>query len=75
LSKEDSLKEREGSSDESKEKDSVEDAPGKYPRGILIYHKTKKGPKKVVKWKQEKDLEIIKYFEMDETERGRYNCE
>jgi hypothetical protein len=73
LSKEDSVKERAGSSDEAKEKDSTEDEPGKYPRGVLIYHKTKKGAKKVVRWKQEKDLEVIKYFELDETERGKYN--
>jgi hypothetical protein len=73
LSKDDILKERDGSFDEAKDKDSREDAPGKYPRGVLIYHKTKKGPKKVVRWKQEKDLEVIKYFELDETERGKYN--
>jgi hypothetical protein len=73
LSKEDSVNERDGSSDEAEEKESTEDAPRKYPRGVLIYHKTKKGAKKVVRWKQEKDLEIIKYFELDETERGKYN--
>lgn len=75
LSKEDSVKEQDGSVDEAKEKDSLEDAPKKYPRGVLIYHKTKKVSKKVVRWKQEKDLENIKYFELDETERGKYNSE
>jgi hypothetical protein len=75
LSKEESLKEKDGYPDEGKEKDSTEDAPGKYPKGVLIYHKTKKGPKKVVRWKQEKDLETIKYFELDETERGKYNSD
>jgi len=70
-SKEDGSKDRDGSPEEGKEKKSSEDAPGKYPRGVLIYHKSKKGPKKVVRWKQEKDLETIKYFELDETERGK----
>ncbi|XP_021939926.1 serine/threonine-protein phosphatase 1 regulatory subunit 10-like isoform X3 [Zootermopsis nevadensis] len=69
LSKDDSPKEDDGYYDEGKGKDSTENAPGKYPKGVLIYHKTKKGPKKVVRWKQEKDLETIKYFELDETER------
>jgi hypothetical protein len=71
-SKDESLKEKDGSPDEIKEKDSREDAPGKYPRGVLIYHKARKGPKKIVRWKQEKDLETIKYFELDETERGKW---
>jgi hypothetical protein len=71
FSKEESSTEKDGSSDESKGKDSSKDAPRKYPRGVLIYHKTKKGTKKVVRWKQEKDLETIKYFELDETERGK----
>jgi hypothetical protein len=73
LSKEESSKEKDGSSKDAKGKDSSEDAPGKYPRGVLIYHKTKKGPKKSVRWKQEKDLETIKYFELDETERGKHS--
>jgi hypothetical protein len=72
LSKEESSKEKDGSPDEARGQDSSEDAPAKYPRGVLIYHKTKKGPKKVVRWKQEKDLETIKYFELDETERGKH---
>lgn len=71
LSKEESSKDKDSSPEEGKEKKSSEDAPGKYPRGVLIYHKSKKGPKKVVRWKQEKDLETIKYFELDETERGK----
>jgi len=71
LSKEESSTDKDGSPEEGKEKKSSEDAPGKYPRGVLIYHKSKKGPKKVVRWKQEKDLETIKYFELDETERGK----
>jgi hypothetical protein len=71
LSKEESSKDKDGSPEETKGKHSPEDAPGKYPRGVLIYHKSKKGPKKVVRWKQEKDLETIKYFELDETERGK----
>jgi hypothetical protein len=75
LSKEESLNEKDGYPDETKEKGSTEDAPGKYPKGVLIYHKTKKGPKKIVRWKQEKDLETIKYFELDETERGKYNSD
>lgn len=75
LSKDDSPKEDDGYYDEGKGKDSTENAPGKYPKGVLIYHKTKKGPKKVVRWKQEKDLETIKYFELDETERGKYKSD
>lgn len=71
LSKEESSQDKEGSPEEGKGKQSSEDAPGKYPKGVLIYHKSKKGPKKVVRWKQEKDLETIKYFELDETERGK----
>lgn len=71
LSKEESSRDKDGSPEEGREKKSSEDAPGKYPRGVLIYHKSKKGPKKVVRWKQEKDLETIKYFELDETERGK----
>ena len=71
LSKEENSKDKDGSPEEGKEKKSSEDAPGKYPKGVLIYHKSKKGPKKVVRWKQEKDLETIKYFELDETERGK----
>ncbi|PSN43441.1 hypothetical protein C0J52_02645 [Blattella germanica] len=68
LSKEDSPVENEITSDDTKE-NGPEEAPGKYPRGVLIYHKLRKGPKKSVRWKAEKDLETIKYFELDETER------
>lgn len=39
-----------------------------YPNGVLVY-KTRKGPKKSVKWKEEPDLITIKLFELDETER------
>ncbi|XP_069697573.1 serine/threonine-protein phosphatase 1 regulatory subunit 10 isoform X2 [Periplaneta americana] len=67
-SKDDSTNEKEGS-DDAKENDSTDEMAGRYPRGVLIYHKTKKGPKKMVRWKPEKDLETIKYFELDETER------
>lgn len=37
-------------------------------RGVLVYHK-RKGPKKSVKWRGDSELEEVKYFELDETER------
>ncbi|XP_067001508.2 serine/threonine-protein phosphatase 1 regulatory subunit 10 isoform X1 [Anabrus simplex] len=53
----------------SPKRESTEDKSQRYPGGVLIYHKLRKGPKKTVRWKPEKDLEVIKYFELDETER------
>ncbi|KAJ9595970.1 hypothetical protein L9F63_012863, partial [Diploptera punctata] len=64
-SNDDSSKEEENSNKEA----SGDETAGKFPRGVLIYHKTRKGPKKVVRWKQEKELETIRFFELDETER------
>lgn len=41
----------------------------KFMKGVLIYHKLRRGPKKSVRWKTD-NLEDIRYFELDETERG-----
>lgn len=38
------------------------------PPGVLTIHR-KKGPKKQLKWKTAEELEEIRYFELDETER------
>lgn len=56
------------STDET-QSDSQEEQCVRLPKGVLIYHKTRKGPKKNVRWKAEKDLEDIRFFELDETER------
>ncbi|KAK9888443.1 hypothetical protein WA026_000691 [Henosepilachna vigintioctopunctata] len=37
-------------------------------KGVLVYLK-RKGPKRSVRWKEERDLVEVKYFELDETER------
>lgn len=37
-------------------------------KGALVYFK-KKGPKRSIQWKDDKDLVDIRYFELDETER------
>ena len=60
----------ESDSEESKQTGDGEDTPISklFPNGVLL-HKTKKGPKKSVKWKEESDLITVKYFELDETER------
>ncbi|XP_049788424.1 serine/threonine-protein phosphatase 1 regulatory subunit 10-like [Schistocerca cancellata] len=56
------------STDET-QSDSLEEHCVRLPKGVLIYHKTRKGPKKNVRWKAEKDLEDVRFFELDETER------
>ncbi|XP_063223348.1 serine/threonine-protein phosphatase 1 regulatory subunit 10-like isoform X2 [Bacillus rossius redtenbacheri] len=38
-------------------------------KGVLVYHKVHKGPKKSVHWKPEKELIDVQFFELDETER------
>ncbi|XP_055639025.1 serine-rich adhesin for platelets [Toxorhynchites rutilus septentrionalis] len=38
------------------------------PPGVLVIHR-RKGPKKQLKWKTQDDLEEIRYFELDVTER------
>ncbi|KAL3281396.1 hypothetical protein HHI36_004605 [Cryptolaemus montrouzieri] len=37
-------------------------------KGVLVYLK-RKGPKRSLRWKDEKDLVEVRYFELDETER------
>lgn len=46
------------------------DESGTLVKGVLVHFKSRRGPKKSVCWKEEKELEDIRYFEMDETERG-----
>jgi protein phosphatase 1 regulatory subunit 10 len=63
----------ESDSDESKQTSSGDGEDSKpicklFPNGVLV-HKARRGPKKSVKWKEEKDLITIKLFELDETER------
>lgn len=53
------------SPEETKE---VSIGPKYYPNGVLL-HKSKKGPKKSVKWKVDAELTAIRTFELDETER------
>ncbi|KAL1123915.1 hypothetical protein AAG570_001685, partial [Ranatra chinensis] len=50
-------------------KKNVEREKNRLARGILVYVKKRKGPKKSVQWKPDKDLEATRYFELDETER------
>ncbi|XP_058451837.1 serine-rich adhesin for platelets [Malaya genurostris] len=38
------------------------------PPGVLVIHR-RKGPKKQLKWRAQEDLEEIRYFELDVTER------
>lgn len=38
------------------------------PPGVLVIHR-RKGPKKQLKWKAQEDLEEVRYFELDVTER------
>lgn len=38
------------------------------PPGVLVIHR-RKGPKKQLKWKAQDDLEEVRYFELDVTER------
>lgn len=38
------------------------------PPGVLVIHR-RRGPKKQLKWKPQENLEEIRYFELDETER------
>lgn len=38
-------------------------------KGVLVHFKSRRGPKKSVCWRGDKDLEAIRYFELDETER------
>ncbi|GLH01293.1 Uncharacterized protein GBIM_07465 [Gryllus bimaculatus] len=68
-SKKRKVAQEEASDNISTENDSTEERPSGHPKGVLVYHKSRKGPKKLVRWKPEKDLETIKYFELDETER------
>lgn len=60
--------------EKSKEEEREEEnnSPVGIQGGILVYHKTRKAIKKSVRWQTDKDLEMIKYFELDETERGKY---
>lgn len=52
----------------------TEDATG--PKGLLTAGATtkKNKKKKNVSWMEESKLRIYHYFEMDETERGEFNC-
>ena len=40
-------------------------------KGVLVHFKSRRGPKKSVCWRLDKDLEAIRYFDLDETERGK----
>ncbi|XP_014286948.1 serine/threonine-protein phosphatase 1 regulatory subunit 10 isoform X1 [Halyomorpha halys] len=51
------------------EKKNVEREKNRLPKGVLVYVKKYKTIKKNVKWKCDKELESIQYFELDETER------
>lgn len=51
-------------------KRNVEREKNRLPKGVLVYVKKKKGLKKSVMWKIDSELEAIRYFELDETERG-----
>lgn len=53
------------------DKKNVEREKNRIPKGVLVYVKKRKGPKKSVQWKAEKDLETVRFFELDETERGK----
>ena len=52
----------------------TEDATG--PKGLLTAGATtkKNKKKKNVSWTEESKLRVYHYFEMDETERGEFNC-
>ncbi|XP_071449446.1 serine/threonine-protein phosphatase 1 regulatory subunit 10-like [Hetaerina americana] len=67
------IKKEEDENDSSAESDDnwrKREALSKGLRGILIYHKrTSIKNKKIVKWKEDGELEKVVYFELDETER------
>ena len=52
------------------EKKNVEREKNRLPKGVLVYVKKYKTIKKNVKWKPDKELESVQFFELDETERG-----
>ena len=49
----------------------IEREKNRLPRGVLVFHRGSKGPKKSLKWKAESELESVHFFELDETERGK----
>ncbi|KAF6215208.1 hypothetical protein GE061_009960 [Apolygus lucorum] len=50
-------------------KKNMEREKNRLPKGVLVYVKKKKGLKKNVMWKIDSELEAVRYFELDETER------
>uniref|UniRef100_A0A0K8SQU9 Serine/threonine-protein phosphatase 1 regulatory subunit 10 n=1 Tax=Lygus hesperus TaxID=30085 RepID=A0A0K8SQU9_LYGHE len=50
-------------------KKNMEREKNRLPKGVLVYVKKKKGLKKNVVWKMDSELEAVRYFELDETER------
>lgn len=54
--------------DKARIKVDISDGLGAF-KGVLVHFKSRRGPKKSVSWRGDKDLEAIRYFELDETER------
>jgi len=40
-----------------------------YPEGVLVVHRSKRAPRKSVRWRPESELVSFQYFELDENER------
>lgn len=64
-----SPKEKESSADEEPRPLVIKSAEGL--KSALALFRTRKHPKKSVKWKTEDELEAVQYFEVDVSERGK----